>query len=143
MGKQLEEVKLTPLKQISNPNGDIFHALKKSEDSFVDFGEAYFSFVEKGHTKGWKKHTLMTLNLVVPIGEIRFVLFNEYASNDAFQEYKIGADGMYARLTIPPGYYVAFTGLSEKNCLLNLANIEHDPKEAVNKPLEDIPYTWL
>ena len=142
MGNQLAKVKLTPLKQILNPNGDIFHALKRSEESFVNFGEAYFSFVKQGHIKGWKKHTLMTLNLVVPLGEIKFVLFNENAVTGAYQEYTLGANSNYARLTIPPGFFMAFKGLSEHNCLLNIASIEHDASEAVNKPLEEIAYTW-
>ena len=71
----MDGVTLTPLKQITHPKGDIFHAMKASDDGFSGFGEAYFSTVNQGEVKGWKKHTEMTLNLVVVIGEIEFVVF--------------------------------------------------------------------
>ena len=64
---------ISELNQIYNPKGDILHALKKSDSSFNNFGEAYFSFVKYNQIKGWKKHTKMNMNLIVPVGEIKFV----------------------------------------------------------------------
>ena len=63
----MDGVILTPLKQIYNSKGDIFHAMKKSDKGFNGFGEAYFSTILKGEIKGWKKHTRMTLNIIVPV----------------------------------------------------------------------------
>jgi dTDP-4-dehydrorhamnose 3,5-epimerase len=142
MGNQLAAISLTPLKQIPHVHGDIYHALKCSEDSFVSFGEAYFSFVNEKHIKGWKKHTQMVLNLIVPIGKIKFVILDESLSEDRFKEIILGPTSTYARLTIPPGYWVAFEGLEERNCLLNIASMEHNPEEAINKPLEEYFYNW-
>ena len=73
----MDGVNLTPLKQIHNPKGDIFHAMKKSDVGFNGFGEAYFSTINQDDIKGWKKHTQMTINLVVPFGEIEFVVYDE------------------------------------------------------------------
>ena len=43
MGKlEKDKIKYTPLKKISNPLGDIWHALKSSEEEFTDFGELLF-----------------------------------------------------------------------------------------------------
>ena len=61
----MDGIILTPLQQITHPKGDIFHAMKVSDDGFIGFGEAYFSTINKDVIKGWKKHTEMTLNLVV------------------------------------------------------------------------------
>ena len=74
--KILDGVTLTPLKKIGHPKGDIFHAMKASDEGFSGFGEAYFSTINKFEIKGWKKHTKMILNLVVPIGEIKFVVYD-------------------------------------------------------------------
>ena len=71
----MDKIILTPLKIISNPKGDIFKVIKKNDAGFVSFGEVYFSTVNKNEIKGWKKHRKMTLNIVVPIGEIKFVIF--------------------------------------------------------------------
>ena len=73
----MDGVVLTPLKQIYHPKGDIFHAMKKSDIGFDGFGEAYFSTINQNDIKGWKKHTKMTLNIVVPVGNIEFVVYDE------------------------------------------------------------------
>jgi dTDP-4-dehydrorhamnose 3,5-epimerase len=133
----MDGVILTPLKQIYHPKGDIYHAMKKSDVGFNGFGEAYFSTIHQHDIKGWKKHTEMTLNLVVPIGEIEFVIYDgtDFFSTKLSQEH-------YHRLTISPNLWVAFRGLESTNMLLNLANLEHNPDEAINIPLEQIHYTW-
>jgi dTDP-4-dehydrorhamnose 3,5-epimerase len=137
MDKFVNGVLLTPLKQIFHPKGDVYHAMKKSDIGFQGFGEAYFSTIHKGDIKGWKKHTTMTLNFVVPVGEIEFVI---YDGTDFFST-KLSQTN-YQRLTVAPHLWVAFRGIDETNMLLNLANIEHDPSEALNRALDEIHYAW-
>lgn len=135
----MDGVILTSLKQMHNPKGDIFHAMKKSDTGFDGFGEAYFSTVNKDDIKGWKKHTKMTLNLVVPIGEIKFVVYND-VTNEYFNITLSQAN--YQRLTVTAGLWMAFQGIEKNSMLLNIANLEHDPKEAVNIELDEIEYEW-
>jgi len=135
----MDGVVLTPLRQIFHPKGDIFHAMKRSDKGFDGFGEAYFSTVNKDDIKGWKKHTQMTLNLVVPIGEIEFVIYDEDKKD--FFSIKLSKNN-YQRLTIKPNLWMAFRGIGEYNMLLNLASIEHNPNEAVNIELSEIDYEW-
>lgn len=136
----MSEVQLTDLKIISHPKGDLYHALKKSDSGFKNFGEAYFSSVKPGEIKGWKKHTQMTLNLIVILGEIQFVVFDEKTKK--YQNYILSRKN-YKRLTIPPGFWVAFKGLSQsENLLLNVADIEHQPTESMNMELHEISYEW-
>ena len=75
----IKDLIITPLQIIDTPGGCVMHAMKKKDNGFNGFGEVYFSNIIKGEIKGWKQHTKMTLNLVVPIGEIRFVLFDDVA----------------------------------------------------------------
>lgn len=135
----MDGVKLTPLKQIYHPKGDVFHAMKKSDDGFAGFGEAYFSTIHKEDIKGWKQHTQMTLNLVVVLGEIEFVVYDEIKKE--FFSVRLSKDN-YQRLSVSPKLWVAFRGIGESNMLLNLANLEHDPKEAINIDLSEIKYAW-
>ena len=135
---------ISKLNKIYNPKGDILHALKKSESSFNNFGEAYFSFVKYNQIKGWKKHTKMTMNLIVPVGEVKFALYDD--RNKKFEpnikEVSIGQSN-YKRLTIPPNIYVSFKGISKNiNLILNIADMEHDPNESINIDLSDIDYEW-
>lgn len=136
----MDGVTLTLLKQIHHPKGEILHAMKKSDEGFNGFGEAYFSIVNEGEIKGWKKHTKMTLNLIVPVGEIKFVIFNE--ETNEFFDVILSLEN-YQRLTITPGLWFAFQGLGKgSNMVLNIANIEHDPNEVVSKDLKEINYEW-
>jgi dTDP-4-dehydrorhamnose 3,5-epimerase len=140
----MEGVFLKNLKRINNSKGDILHALKKSESTYKGFGEAYFSLVNYDQIKGWKKHTKMTMNLIVPVGEIKFVLYDNRDNKikPIFSEFIIG-ESNYKRLTIPPNVFVSFKGLDKKmNLLLNIADLEHDPDEAINIELEKINYNW-
>ncbi|MDI6034450.1 dTDP-4-dehydrorhamnose 3,5-epimerase [Flavobacterium sp. LB2P84] len=142
----VEGVLLTPLKRIHHPMGDVFHGMKKSDAGYYGFGEAYFSTINCSDTKPWKKHFEMTLNFVVPMGEIRFVIYDDREgspTNNHFFDVILGENN-YQRITIPPRVWVAFNGVGTTyNLLLNLANLEHDPNEIERKEnLSDIPYAW-
>jgi len=139
----MEGVLLTPLKQIYNPKGDVFLCMKKSDPGFSGFGEAYFSTVHPGEIKPWKKHLRMTLNLVVPIGKIRFVMHDdrlESTTKGQTLSVEIGPHN-YQRLTVQPGIWMAFEGLDEgMNLLLNMADMEHDPDEVERADLDRFEY---
>jgi dTDP-4-dehydrorhamnose 3,5-epimerase len=128
---------LTPLKRIATPKGEVMHGLKSSDPGFAGFGEAYFSFVHTGETKGWKRHIRMTLNLVCAVGRVRIVVRDDFGGIVLDTELSPDAAELYNRLTVPPGYFVAFKGLSaDTSMLLNVASIPHDPNEAETRPLE-------
>jgi dTDP-4-dehydrorhamnose 3,5-epimerase len=138
-------VMITPLRIIRGDAGDVMHALKQQEISFQGFGEAYFSTVRKQAVKGWKKHRRMVLNLIVPAGAIRFVLYDDRIGSETFKtvQQTVLSRENYQRLTVPPGIWMAFQGISDEvNMLLNIASIPHDPLEAESLPLlnELIPF---
>jgi dTDP-4-dehydrorhamnose 3,5-epimerase len=140
----MDGVTLTPLKIITHPSGNVLHGIKSSEASFTGFGEAYFSTINQGDIKGWKKHSKMTLNLVVPKGEIQFVIFDDRDKSTTQGEFMSIFLSLqnYQRLTVSPGLWVSFKGLSVENILLNIASIEHDPTETVNIPLDSLDFNW-
>ena len=139
----IKGVVITNLNIINTPGGNVKHAMKKSDNGFEGFGEAYFSNIDKDAIKAWKRHKKMTLNLIVPLGKIRFVLFdNRDKLNTKFQEVILSKDN-YCRLTIPPMIWMGFQGLSDgKSMLLNIASIEHNPIEHEKKNINQIKYDW-
>ena len=139
-------VKITPLSIIDTKGGDVLHAMKISDHGYSGFGEAYFSTIEPDAIKGWKRHKQMVLNLVVPVGTVRFILFDDQGNQDnvnQFQEVILSIDDGYSRLTIPPMIWVGFQGLGlQTSLVLNLANIEHSPEEVERKELAEIKFNW-
>ena len=128
------------LKTIATDGGKVMHALRASEKLIKNLGEVYFSSVSKDVIRAWKLHNEMTLNLIVPIGMVKFVFYFE--NKKKFSEYIIGEDN-YCRLTVPPKIWFGFQGLKySKNLIMNIADLEHDPKEVEKKQIDYIDYEW-
>ena len=141
----IDGLSVTPLDIIDVTGGNVLHIIKASDESYSGFGEAYFSTVDYGVIRGWKRHRDMTLNLVVPVGSVRFVAYdnrNNSSKVGSFQEVVLSKEH-YNRLTIPPEVWVGFQGIgSGVNLLLNIANIPHDDCEVDHMPLESFNYDW-
>lgn len=135
----VDSIYVTPLKQIPVVGGDVFHAMKRSDPGFVNFGEAYFSKVEKGAVKAWKRHLQMTLNLIVPFGSVRFV----FVDGDGGLREEVIGENCYVRLTVPPGIWFGFHGESTPYSLvLNISDIPHFADEVERKKINEIEFNW-
>lgn len=132
----IEDIELNKLKIIENKNGNIFHFLKSNEKSFKGFGEVYISTIKANSIKAWKKHSKMTCNFIVPIGNIKIVVFDDRKNSPSENEIHefILSPKNYFRLTIPPNIWFGFSSLSkEDSFLINFADILHDPDEKIDK----------
>ena len=137
----MDGVTLTPLKHIVLEKGDVLHALKATENTYCGFGEAYFTQIKYGLIKGWKRHNKMTLNLVVIHGKVKFVIYDEVSNQ--FEEIVLSPEYNYQRLTLAPGLWMAFQGMSEEiSTILDIIPNTHDPLEADNKSLSEINYDF-
>jgi dTDP-4-dehydrorhamnose 3,5-epimerase len=137
----LDDILVTPLKRIPTVGGDVMHGLKKSDNGFKGFGEVYFSWVEQGAIKAWKCHQRMTMNLVVPKGEVSFV-FHLTNQKNSFRTENIGEE-RYVRLTVPPLIWFGFRGRgSGQSLLMNLADMAHDPDEILRETTSEFIYNW-
>ncbi|MGZ5867107.1 MAG: hypothetical protein ACXWKC_17160 [Xanthobacteraceae bacterium] len=124
------------------------HMLRADAPHFISFGEIYFSCVEPGAIKGWRRHSRMVQNLAVPVGRIQLVMYDDRpdtATRGEIQELIIGPDVNYALASIPPGVWNAFKGISDVTSVVaNCATIVHDPSESETRPLSDPPvvFAW-
>ena len=142
----MEGVTLHPLKHISVPKGDVFHALKCSDEGFAGFGEAYFTQIESKQAKGWKRHNRMTLNLVVVYGKVTFVVYDDRENSKTKGQFEIitlSPNDNYQRLTVAPGLWMSFYGSDEKtSILMDIIPEPHDPSEADKKDLSEIRFDF-
>lgn len=137
-----KDILLTPLRRIDGPSGAVMHAMKASAVGFAGFGEAYFSEIHPGAVKGWRRHNRVTLNLIVPRGDVRFVMHDDRVAPGRFVAHTIGTS-YYARLTVPPGVWVAFRGEApETSLILDIIDEEHEPSELEVRPLSSVAYAW-
>ena len=142
----IDGVILTPLKKIIHPKGDILQGMKNNDDGYAGFGEAYFSTIKQADIKGWNRHKNMTLNLIVPIGEVTFIIYDDREKSKTKETfYKVDlSPSNYKRLTVPPGLWLAFKGgyANKNNLILNISSMAHDSDEIERKTLEQINYNW-
>lgn len=147
MDKMMEGVELYSLKRISVPKGDVFHALKCTDESYVGFGEAYFTQIAPCQVKGWKRHNRMALNLIVVYGHVKFVIYDDRENSPTkgcFEEITLSPQDNYQRLFVAPGLWMAFAGVDEMtSVLMDVIPEIHEPTEADRKDLSEIPYRFF
>ena len=134
---------LTPLKQIRDERGAVLHMLRTDAAHYAGFGEIYFSIINPGVIKGWRRHTQMTMSLTVPKGRVKLVLADGAGH---VQEIILGEDpDEYQLVTVPPMVWNGFQCISPDPAIIaNCASIPHAPQEAERLPLDclEIEYTW-
>lgn len=147
MAAMIDNVLVTPLRQISDERGKIMHMLRCDAPHFEKFGEVYFSMAYPGVIKGWHLHKRMTQNYAVLSGMIKLVLYDsreQSSTKGTLMELFIGEDN-YALVQIPPGVTNGYKTIGTKPALLaNCATEPHDPDEIVRvDPFSpEIPYDW-
>lgn len=137
----IDGVTLRPLRQFPDDRGAVLHMLRATDAHFEKFGEVYFSTVRQGAVKAWHRHTRKTVNLAVPIGAVRFVVWPE---GGEAHELRLGRED-YQLLTITPGIWYGFQGLAEGESLLaNCATEPFDPGEGETMPADSalVPWKW-
>jgi dTDP-4-dehydrorhamnose 3,5-epimerase len=135
----VSKIMVTPLMRIPVTGGDVMHCLKRGDSGYIGFGESYFSIIEAGAVKAWKRHLRMTLNLVVPIGCVVFVFVDEKGG----MRKQVAGEKNYVRITVPPGIWFGFKGLANPySLLMNIADIAHDPTEIERKEMNSLGIGW-
>ena len=123
-----------PLRIIEDERGAVLHMLRDDSPLFTRFGEIYFSEINPGAVKAWKRHRRMTQRLAVPVGRVRFVVYDDRAESPTrgrTARLEIGRPDAYALLVIPPGVWYGWQGIApHPSMLANCADLRHDPTEA-------------
>jgi dTDP-4-dehydrorhamnose 3,5-epimerase len=143
----IDGVVVSPRRVIPDDRGKVIQGLKATDPEFEAFGEFYFSMVYPGVVKGWHLHHRMVLNYVVPIGQIKLVLYDDRPDSKTrgeIQELYVGADN-HCLVKIPVRVWNGFKGIGVVPALVaNCATIPHDPDEMERLDPHSgvIPYDW-
>ena len=143
----IHDVKITPLKIISDNRGKVMRMLRIDSSVFEKFGEIYFSTIYHQSIKGWHLHKESTLNYVCIKGKVKLVLFDnrkESSTKGVYQELILSSED-YFLVTIPPNIWNGFKGLDKTESIIaNCLTLPHDEKEMVRKDSFDksFNYKW-
>ena len=126
------EYKINQLQKFKDERGSVLHGMKCNDSESFGIREVYFSTVNYGFYKGWKKHQKMVLNLIVIEGEILF-----YLADSEFTEFKeiIICKNDLKRITIMPNQWLSFTSLVQpSSTIMNIANLTNKEDITDNVP---------
>ena len=104
MKQNIEGIKITSLKIISDNRGSVMHMLRSDSDVFQKFGEIYFSTIFKDSIKAWHLHKEATLNYACIFGKVKLALYDDRTQSvtyGLYQELYLSLDS-YSLITIPP-----------------------------------------
>lgn len=144
----IEGIETFPLKIIRDERGAVMHMIRSSDPYFKKFGELYFSLINPGQVKGWKKHKEIYQYMVVPEGMVQIVFYDDRENSKTrgfFKCVEFGVDN-YLLLKVPPNVWYSFKAVSNTHALIaNCTTAPHDPTESETLPLDapSIPFTWI
>ena len=146
--KMIDGVIIKELKQIIDERGKVMHMLRVDSFLFTKFGEVYFSVVNPGSVKAWKRHLKMTQHFAVPVGRIRLVLYDSREKSPTYKKLEVleSGENNYCLIRIPPLLWYGFKGISlEPTLVANCTDLPHDSNETERLDVLDntIPYSWM
>ena len=110
----LDQIKVSSLNEMPVDGGNVLQGLRVTDSDYIGFGEVYFSWIEANFVKEQKSARVET----------------------------VGMDN-YRRITVPPGIWFGFQGVSyQKSLVCNIANIKHHPEEADRIEIQCIHFDW-
>jgi dTDP-4-dehydrorhamnose 3,5-epimerase len=144
----IDGIVIQSLKIIPDERGAVLHMLQKSNPIFKNFGEIYFSEINPGSIKAWKRNKKQNQNLTVPVGKIDLVIYDDRpdsTTRGGLFKYELGRPDHYSLVHIPPLLWYGFQGLGQIPALIaNCPDQPHDPSQAEKIPSESdfIPHIW-
>jgi len=145
MNKNIEGIKITPLKIIKDHRGSVMHMIRNDNEVFEEFGEIYFSTIFENKIKAWHLHKEATLNYACVFGKVKLVLFDERKTSKTYGEYQelfLSLDN-YSLITIPPNIWNGFKGMNKESSIIaNCLDLPHNEKEMVRLEIDDMRFNY-
>ena len=147
MNKNIEGIKISPLKIISDDRGSVMHMLRNDSQVFEKFGEIYFSTIYENKIKAWHLHKEATLNYACIYGKVKLALYDEREKSKTFgvyQELFLSLED-YSLITIPPNIWNGFKGINKGHSIIaNCLNIPHNEIEMIRSDIDNkrFSYKW-
>ena len=147
MKTEINGVKITPLKIISDNRGSVMHMLRSDSQVFEKFGEIYFSTIKFNSIKAWHLHKEATLNYACIKGKVKLALYDARENSPTSGKYQeiVLSPLNYFLITIPSNIWNGFKGLDKEDSMIaNCLTLPHNEKEMVRKdPFDkDFKYDW-
>ncbi|MCL6581676.1 MAG: dTDP-4-dehydrorhamnose 3,5-epimerase family protein [Firmicutes bacterium] len=145
----IDGVRVKRLQVIPDERGRVMEMLRRDDDLFLGFGQAYLTTAYPGVTKAWHYHERQTDNFVVVGGMAKLVLYDEREDSPTrglVNEFFLGVHNPLL-VQVPPRVWHGFKCVSETECLaINFPtepyDYEHPDEHRLDPHGSHIPYEW-
>lgn len=145
----IDGVTTKKLKAIPDERGRLMEILRRDDEMFTEFGQAYVTTAYPGAVKAWHFHKLQDDHFCVLAGMMKVVLYDAREGSPTkgeVNEFFLGVHNFLV-LKIPRGVYHGFKCISDTEAMcLNLPTntYNYDDPDEYRLPAhtEKIPYNW-
>ena len=145
----IEGVKVKKLRVIADERGRLMELLRRDDEAFITFGQAYVTTAYPGVVKAWHYHKKQTDNLAVISGMMKVALYDGRKDSPTHGEVNEFFAGVHnpILITIPPEVLHGFKCISLEEALVvnlptELYDYEHPDEFRVDPHTREVPYSW-
>lgn len=150
MAKQLiDGVVVKKLQPIPDERGRLMEIMRRDDEIFDTFGQAYVTTCYPGVVKAWHYHKLQTDHFTCLKGMAKVVLYDSREGSPTkgvINEFFMGEQNQIV-LKIPDMVYHGFKGIGDTECMIlniptNTYNYQEPDEYRLDPHDNDIPYDW-
>jgi len=146
---EIDGVWVKDLRVIPDERGRLMEILRRDDEGFDRFGQAYLSTTYPGVVKGWHLHKVQDDFITCVRGMLKLVIYDdreESPTRGMLKEYFIG-DHNPQLVKVPAGTYHGWKCISPEEALvINIPSepYSHEAPDEHRAPWDtpDIPYSW-
>jgi dTDP-4-dehydrorhamnose 3,5-epimerase len=145
----IEGVKIKKLRVLPDERGRLMEVLRRDDEMFTEFGQAYITTAYPGVVKAWHFHKLQDDYFCVLVGMMKVVLYDAREGSPTrgeVGEFFMGAHNPIV-LRIPRGVHHGFKCISDTEALClniptNTYNYANPDEYRLPAHTDEIPYRW-
>jgi dTDP-4-dehydrorhamnose 3,5-epimerase len=149
MADEIDGVWVKDLRVVADERGRLMEILRRDDEGFDRFGQAYLSTTYPGVVKGWHLHKVQDDFITCVRGMLKLVIYDdreESPTRGMLKEYFIG-DHNPQLVKVPAGTYHGWKCISPEEALvINIPSepYSHEAPDEHRAPWDtpDIPYSW-
>jgi len=145
----IDGVKIKRLTVHPDARGRLMEVLRRDDEFFSQFGQAYITTVYPGVVKAWHYHRVQTDNLCPLVGMVQIALYDAREDSPTRGEIAVFHAGVHNPLLVqvPPMVYHGFKNVgTEEAVILNVPTEPYhsdQPDEyRIDAHHNDIPHDW-
>ena len=130
---KIKNVKVHLRKLIKNKKGNILKYISKKDVFIKQFGEVYFSYINKNKTKGWNLHKKNKCFIICLYGQVLVHLIDQRKLSKSFnQEMKVNLNSSKGKiLEIPSKVYFSLNSKKKDSIICNFLEFPHSKRETI------------